>query len=478
MKLNIRLISFDDFINKINNDVNYLFLQKYNQLDSDISFNTLKTERIPLIYLYIENLNHLFKISHDNKLLYDPLYKVIEFKLKYNNETNKIYYKYIKPTNGLQFMFNEITIKLINEATNHFEWLTFKTFYKNIEKYKFIENSFKDNIKNIILKNKNHYIYNYFPIFISNNILSNIPSYGCYLLKENKTIEDYINIIKFMNKGAYSNTFLVSLKSPLKQYYESKNTFFHSNNKFILKKLNKKLDSNKTRIISYTQSNRELFDIETTSKILHEVRIMELINDPYIAQCYGCLLEYNLKKNKNNIYILLEYGGQHSLKEIIQDRKLHTYIFNIINGLPNLLDSIKKLHNKSIFHRDIKLDNIVYNNTTNSLKLIDFGLSCNFNYGNCNKLAGTKSYFPPNYKKLIKDLNINKRIKLFDYYAFALVCFILINKNLRVLNEINNNIEPTFKKFNKFYRENLNLQTFLNKIVDYLKINPVFENIL
>jgi serine/threonine protein kinase len=112
------------------------------------------------------------------------------------------------------------------------------------------------------------------------------------------------------------------------------------------------------------------------------------------------------------------------------------------------------------------------------LKLIDFGLSCNFNYGNCNKLAGTKSYFPPNYKKLIKDLNINKRIKLFDYYAFALVCFILINKNLRVLNEINNNIEPTFKKFNKFYRENLNLQTFLNKIVDYLKINPVFENIL
>ena len=475
MKKNINLLSLKEFFSKTLKQIDYIIYLKYNDKKSKIEFEDIQIKKPKLIFIYIENINYLIKISHDKKFLYDPLYNLIELNLKYDLNSDEIYIKKYKFEPKQVFKFNEITIKLINEINSHFEWISLRKFLDNLDSYTLINPKFRKDIIDIVLLNKDKYLYEYLPIFIKDNILSYIPTYGCYLLKNNTKIDKYFNIIKIMGRGSYGSAYAVTLKNVLKAYYESKNYFFNSNNKFILKKLNKKDKKNK-----YTKSENELFDIELTSKILHEVKILELINDPYINKCFGCFLEYDFSKHKYNIYILLEFAGEYDLKEIIKKEILSIYLENVINELPNLLDTLKKLHNKSIYHRDIKIDNIVYNHINNSLKLVDFGLACNFNYGNCSKNAGTQLYLPPNYKDnpIFKKINQKKKLKMFDNYAFALTTFILINKKFSLLldiKEMNNiNLKPFINYYNK---SNKTMQNFFDKIIKYLIINPIFADL-
>lgn len=58
-------------------------------------------------------------------------------------------------------------------------------------------------------------------------------------------------------------------------------------------------------------------------------------------------------------------------------------------------------------HRDLKLGNIFYNDSTGTLKLIDFGFSCAFNDKNCyNRYQGTSIYIHPKMnKKMLNNMS-------------------------------------------------------------------------
>lgn len=106
-------------------------------------------------------------------------------------------------------------------------------------------------------------------------------------------------------------------------------------------------------------------------------------------------------------YLVMEYIHGHDLYDLV---KLHSNLgtTNIIRFIYFICKGIEHLHSYDIAHRDIKLENIVFNN--NQLKIIDLGFSCGINILiepedlSCfdGKLYGTSAYISPNYISLEK----------------------------------------------------------------------------
>lgn len=64
----------------------------------------------------------------------------------------------------------------------------------------------------------------------------------------------------------------------------------------------------------------------------------------------------------------------------------------IQNLLLNIALGVKQIHQKGYAHRDIKLENVIYNPRIKQIRIIDFGLICS---SACKNNAGTPLYIPP-----------------------------------------------------------------------------------
>lgn len=64
----------------------------------------------------------------------------------------------------------------------------------------------------------------------------------------------------------------------------------------------------------------------------------------------------------------------------------------------SILYKVKEIHDKNFLHRDIKLENILYDPITSQVTLIDFGLMCEANT-KFTEIVGTNTYLSPEAKK-------------------------------------------------------------------------------
>ena len=110
---------------------------------------------------------------------------------------------------------------------------------------------------------------------------------------------------------------------------------------------------------------------EYIEKYKEEIKILSKFNSKYIIKYYDSFIE------NNNLYILMEYGGDLNLKEYIQKYKdddnlmeeniIEKIIFQICSGL-------KEIHEANIIHRDLSPENI-FINEKDEIKIGDFGVS-------------------------------------------------------------------------------------------------------
>ena len=92
-----------------------------------------------------------------------------------------------------------------------------------------------------------------------------------------------------------------------------------------------------------------------------------------------------IKKDKK-IYVI-QYNGPalyNYMKDYLNNtKKIISYSksLNILKSFTNLLYALKLFYENNIFHNDIKLDNIIYNEADiyHGMKFIDFGHVCDFN---------------------------------------------------------------------------------------------------
>ena len=108
----------------------------------------------------------------------------------------------------------------------------------------------------------------------------------------------------------------------------------------------------------------------------------------------------DVKLDIPNEVIFMEYldgGDLHDF--LVKEDEIDEDMFYIL--MSKIFLSVYVFHNILKYsHRDLKLGNIFYNDSTGNLKLIDFGFACAFNDKNCyNRYQGTSIYIHPKMNK-------------------------------------------------------------------------------
>ena len=166
----------------------------------------------------------------------------------------------------------------------------------------------------------------------------------------------------------------------------------------------------------------------------------------------------NMKTNRqlfrSNIYAIITlYVEGDDLYDYLKKVKKGTYNddINFCNFMIHIIDLF---HPKNIFHRDIKLENII-RKINGEYVLIDFGLSC---INICDDLEGTLEYYPP--------WNMNKKVltktelKENDIFSFMVTLYFLSNGTYP-FNKTKTILYDSYKLSNSGY---INLDNFINII--------------
>ena len=140
----------------------------------------------------------------------------------------------------------------------------------------------------------------------------------------------------------------------------------------------------KEAVVKYIRPNI----VNEFKTIDHEIQILKHVNHINIIKYIESQIWESVA------IIVMEYGGDDLLTTINENPLSHSEK-NII--VQQLLNGFEYLHNNNIAHRDIKLENILYNGV--NIKIIDFGLSYvyrnNEKHRSLKKRCGTRIYRSP-----------------------------------------------------------------------------------
>ncbi len=106
--------------------------------------------------------------------------------------------------------------------------------------------------------------------------------------------------------------------------------------------------------------------VEEQARFLQEAKAAALLNHPNVCTIY------DIKEEKGQQYIVMEYVDGKTLRKEIEDRKLK--IEDCINYAIQIGEALQEAHTHGIVHRDVKAENIMVN-SRNQVKVMDFGLA-------------------------------------------------------------------------------------------------------
>lgn len=165
----------------------------------------------------------------------------------------------------------------------------------------------------------------------------------------------------------------------------------------------------------------------TIDSALIEIGILTLLKgEPNII--YMCGYQYQVQKT--DIILEIMDGSLFNFYMKLKFNKFPKYFKQILEG-------VKQCHDHDLIHRDIKLENILYDIKTDTMKIADFGLSISFQSSRVvNKvyLANTITYRPPECL-MFDSYNYEQAI---DIWATGCVFYTLIDKRLIVKNWLSN----------------------------------------
>jgi serine/threonine protein kinase len=141
-------------------------------------------------------------------------------------------------------------------------------------------------------------------------------------------------------------------------------------------------------------SKQTLTDRQKRNTVNNEINILKQIDNENIMKLYDVI------NTPSNLYLVLEYINGVNLLQIIKNEKLHFIKEERAKLLfSKIVKGISYCHKKNIFHRDIKLENVLVLKN-DSVKIIDFGFAVKCNRETLQKLlCGSINYMAPEIVK-------------------------------------------------------------------------------
>lgn len=110
-----------------------------------------------------------------------------------------------------------------------------------------------------------------------------------------------------------------------------------------------------------------------------------------------------VRSNHVSCYILLDFIEGKNLLELLQEQVEEknghlVTVYEWIDICYSIVNEVAELHKHHVLHRDLKLENIMYDRNTQKAKIIDFGVACFCNSDNTvqdQAVVGTKPYISP-----------------------------------------------------------------------------------
>ena len=241
---------------------------------------------------------------------------------------------------------------------------------------------------------------------------------------------------KILGEGSFGKVILVEKVEPTGE----------SDSKAFAIKISKRFK----RAVKKNNSNAPKVDDEKPKELnfieIRELVIMKKIHHPNVMS----LKDFKFCREDREIWILMDYmpidlGKFFSLnrnnKEIMNEKFIKNIAFQILSG-------VNYLHQNMIIHRDLKLENILYDEEKNNVKITDFGLSRQFDYDINSQYTdvGTYPYKPP---ELI--LGLTHYSTSFDIWSIGCILVeICIGSHLFGENDAIGVIKLMYKIFGSF----------------------------
>lgn len=131
-------------------------------------------------------------------------------------------------------------------------------------------------------------------------------------------------------------------------------------------KFAKNIDSGQPFAVKILEKNR-ILDLKITDQIKREIATLKLLKHPNVVRLHEVLA------SKSKIYMVLEYvNGGELFDRIASQGKLPEAEGRKL--FQQLIDGVSYCHNKGVFHRDLKLENVLID-AKGDIKISDFGLS-------------------------------------------------------------------------------------------------------
>ena len=207
---------------------------------------------------------------------------------------------------------------------------------------------------------------------------------------------------------------------------------------------------------------KNIFNIYSITNALKEIEILRSLDHPNIVKYFETY------EDDLYLHIIMEYiPGDNLFKMLSNKQKINFSEKDINEIMLYLMKAILFLHHNGIIHRDIKPENILFSikGEYSSLKLIDFGLSTNFNSKREKYSVGTPYYMSP-------EMLEGKYYFKSDMWSIGVILYMIVTGSYPFNGKNKNEI------FKMIYEGNYNIQKLDEQNCSYQLKNLIKKSLI